>query len=87
MTREEVIKKWDRKHHAALHAVLSFVDNDNPVILFPKKDYRRIVTPQIFKDFGFYYAGPVYSTEEFPITKESKKKIAFYKYIRNSQST
>lgn len=85
MTREEVIKKWDRRHHTALQAVLRFVDNDNPVILFPKEDYRPLVTPQIFKDLGFYYAGRVYSAKLYPIKKDPKD-IAFYKYIRKSQS-
>lgn len=75
MTHDEVVKKWDKKHHIALHAILSFVDNADNVILIPKESYRHTVTSQICKDLGFYYAGTV--------RHEGKK--AFYKYIREEK--
>ena len=75
MTHNEVVQKWDKTHHTALHAVLSFVDHDASVILIPKESYRHVVTSQICKDLGFYYAGTV--------SYEGKK--AFYKYIREEK--
>jgi len=70
LPRDEVIKKWDKTHHAALQTVLSFVDNDFDIISIPQKDHRIMVTAQICRDFGY---------SPLRVLRHNGKK-AFYQY-------
>ena len=76
MTTNEVIAKWDAKHHSALESVLRYVKDDKNFILFPAGDYRQMVTPQIFADLGFASVGHI---------KDDNGKKAFYKFVRKAK--
>ena len=70
MTFDEVVKKWSKKHSAALKDVISYIEKGNTIIILPKKHFHHLVTTQIFADFGF------------SLTKVSRinGKKAFYRY-------
>ena len=55
MTTEQVINKWKYNHPMALEAVLAAIeksDSDSEV-RFPYTKQRKLVTTQIFNDFGY----------------------------------
>ncbi len=76
MTFDEAVRKWDRKHHAALNDVLSYIQKGDSTIIYPRSLYRQAVTTQIFSDFGFSLR---------KVIRENGKK-AFYRYVKSKNT-
>lgn len=81
MTRNEVIEKWNKNHHAALSYLLALTDAAEKVVYVPISNYRMLVTTQILKDLGYRHTGKFHQKGLF------RKVHIFHRYVKVEAET